>query len=177
MEMNLPLHPVVVHLPVAIVILMPVVTGLVAILYKKDVLKKVGLVIIVFFHLLLSGTSYLALETGEDEEHTVEKVVSEKFIEEHEEKAETFMAASLVVLAGSVILLVLPVGVMFNYGLSALLTAQLVLIFLGYLVGHSGGELVYVHGAASAYSEDYISEPIDSNNKKDNMDKGDYDNY
>ena len=174
MEMNLPLHPAVVHLPVAIVFLIPLVTVLVALLYKKEVLKKVGLVIIVFFHLLLSGASYIALETGEDEEHTVEKVVSEKIIEEHEDKAETFMAASLVVLAGSVIFLVLPAGAIFNFGLATLLIAQLVLVFLGYQVGHTGGELVYVHGAASAYSDNNItSEPTGGNNKKDHVEKDD----
>ena len=45
----------------------------------------------------------------------------------------------------------LPVSPLFEGGVVVLLILQLMLGYLGYGVGHSGGELVYKHGAANAY--------------------------
>jgi len=151
--MELPLHPAIVHLPIGIVFVMPFITLLLVFLFRRKIIKKSGFVIIVALHIFLVGTSYLALETGEEEEHRVEKVVNEQFIESHEEKAEIFMAISSLVLIGSFLLFLLPASRFLSLGLGALFVSQLALIFLGYQVGHTGGELVYVHGAAKAYAE------------------------
>ncbi len=46
----------------------------------------------------------------------------------------------------------MPQGKILNIGFACILIVQFNLLYLGYLVGHSGGELVYRHGAAKAYT-------------------------
>ena len=71
--------------------------------------------------------------------------------EEHEERAEAFVWSAGITLAFSVAVLVLGPG---QVGVAALVTAlaAAVTLALGYRVGHSGGELVFKHGAAAAYT-------------------------
>jgi hypothetical protein len=77
--------------------------------------------------------------------------VAERAIHGHEEAAERFLVLS------GVLLLVAAVGLApRTVGEAArLLTAvgPLGLLAAGVQVGHSGGELVYRHGAASAYTD------------------------
>jgi hypothetical protein len=97
------------------------------------------------------GTGWLALETGEDQEERVERVVAERHIETHEEAAERFLAlAALGLPVAAAGLLAGPVGAAARLGTAVV---ALVVLAAGVQVGHSGGELVYTHGAASAYVE------------------------
>ena len=76
---------------------------------------------------------------------------AERHIEEHEEAAERFfyiaLAAALVSAAG------LLQGGRGQAARAATLVAGLAVLAASVAVGHSGGELVYKHGAASAYTE------------------------
>lgn len=154
---NLPLHPAVVHLPIGIVFLLPLLTIFMAALVYRWSARRQTFLVLIFLHLALVGSSYAALETGEDEEHKVEKIVAESAIESHEERAEVFMIGTVVVLILSFGLLLPTTGVLLKLALSLLLIGQLALLALGYRVGHSGGELVYIHGAAEAYMNDQIT--------------------
>ncbi len=165
---SLPLHPAVVHLPLGIVFLLPLVTILVGVLAVKSVWGKRSVLLLIAFHLLLVGSTYIALETGENEEDRVEKVVSESIIDGHEEKAEVFMIGTSLCLLLVIGLLLVPKAYLLKPGLLVIFAAQLILLFLAYQVGHSGGELVYVHGAARAYTleKNTSSESIDPNQDK-----------
>jgi hypothetical protein len=104
--------------------------------------------------LLLAVSSWVATETGEDQEDRVESVVPEVALETHEESADTFLTITLV-LFGVSLVGVAP-GVV-GLAARALTTAgTAVILVAGYQVGHSGGELVYTHGAASAYVGDSV---------------------
>ena len=98
---------------------------------------------------LLVGSGWLALETGEEEEDRVERIVAEDLIEEHEEAAERFM-----VLAG-IGLLATGAGLLSgrrgSIGRAVGAATTIVVLAAGVSVGHLGGELVYKHGAANAY--------------------------
>ena len=101
---------------------------------------------------MLVLSSFAAMRTGEAEEDRVESVVAESAIETHEEAAELFTWAA----AGALVLYVasaaIPVaGVARSFAVAATAVSLIVLI-LGYRVGHAGGELVYRHGAAAAYT-------------------------
>lgn len=148
---NLPIHPAIVHLPIGIMMILPIVTGFMALLYFRDYVAKTSLFVVILLHLLLVGASYAALETGEDQEHKVEKAVAESIIESHEEKAEAFMIGAVVTFVISLALLLPIAGTIMKPILGVLLMGQIGLLILVYRVGHSGGELVYVHGAAQVY--------------------------
>lgn len=148
-----PLHPMLVHLPIALGVLMPLVAvGILVAWWRGLVPRRAwwGAVILQGV-LLVSGLA--ALRSGEADEERVEAVAPESAIEAHEEAAQVFVAASALVLAGAV-----AAGLLRNEGTAKNLAAMaaagtLAVVGLGVRVGHAGGELVYTHGAASAYAD------------------------
>ena len=146
-----PLHPAVVHLPIALAVLIPLIAVVGIIAIAKDFAPARAWWLVVLLQLLLAGTTWFAMETGEEEEEQVEKVVAERHIEEHEEAAEWLLwtAGAGVLLMGSGLL---PDG-RGRIGRLVGALASLVVLATAVRTGHLGGELVYRHGAASAYTE------------------------
>ena len=149
---TLPLHPMVVHLPIALAVLMPVLSGGLLLAWSRGWLPKRAWLLTVAAQALLLGSGLLAMQTGEADEDRVERIVPDRAIEAHEEAAEVFTWAG-----GGVLVLVLLPFVLGN-GRPARAVAlagvagTAVVLFLGYRVGEAGGELVYRHGAADAFS-------------------------
>ena len=146
-----PLHPAVVHVPIALAVLVPGLALLVLVLVGSGICRPRAWAAIVFLQVLLVGSSWLALETGEKEEDRAERVVAERHIEAHEEAAERFMGLAglgLVVLGAGL----LPGGAG-SFARAGGVVAALGILAAGVAVGHSGGDLVYKHGAAAAYAE------------------------
>jgi uncharacterized membrane protein len=144
-----PLHPAVVHLPIALAILIPGFAILGVPLIQRGLLPARSWALIVLLQALLVGSGWLALETGEEQEERVERVVAERHIEAHEEAAERFLLlAGMGLLASAAGLLPRRGGAI---GRVAGTAVTLVVLAAGLSVGHSGGELVYKHGAATAY--------------------------
>jgi uncharacterized membrane protein len=148
---GVPLHPLVVHFPIVLAILLPL-SALVALwaIRRGTVARRAWLVPLALSAALTAG-SFAATQTGDLEEDRVERVVGDRAIHEHEEAGER-----LLVLSG-VLLLVVAAGLLPNtIGRAARMlgTAGAVgLIVAAVQVGHSGGLLVYRDGAASAYAD------------------------
>jgi len=144
-----PLHPAIVHLPIALAVLMPLAAAAGAVAIRLGFVPARSWLGVVALQLALVLGGWMALETGEEQEDRVERVVAERYIETHEERAEQFETAA------AIALLVLAAGMLpggaggVARGVSVLATA--VVLAAGVQVGHTGGELVYRHGAASAY--------------------------
>lgn len=146
-------HPKLVHIPMALAVLMPLVAGGLLLAWWRKWLPSRSWVVGVVLQAVLVGSGVLALRSGEADEDRVERVVAERFIEEHEEAAESFVWASGAVLA--VMLLALALSSRRSSGpvVAAVATVgTLVVLGLGYRTGQAGGDLVYRHGAAQAYS-------------------------
>jgi len=146
-----PLHPAIVHLPIALAVLIPALALLGIVSIHTGILPGRSWVLIVMLQALLVGSGWLALETGEDEEERVEEVVAERHIEAHEEAAERFLL--LAGLGLGVALTGLLPRRLGTLGRAAATLVTLAVLAAGVSVGHSGGELVYQHGAASVYVE------------------------
>jgi uncharacterized membrane protein len=144
-----PLHPAIVHLPIALAALIPgfAIVGLY--LIHRGLIPPRSWALVVLLQVMLVGSGWLALETGEDQEERVERVVAERHIEAHEEAAERFLliAGIGLVLVGAGLLPARNGSVARIVGT----LATLGVLAAGISVGHSGGELVYKHGAANAY--------------------------
>jgi hypothetical protein len=107
--------------------------------------------------LALTASAWASIETGEDQEEKVERVVPEAAFETHEDAADAFLWLSVAVLGvASVGLLGGKVGAPARWLATA---GAVALLVAGYRVGHSGGALVYTHGAASAYVDGATSAP------------------
>ena len=144
-----PLHPALVHLPIALAVLVPGFALLGILSIRRGLLPARTWAVVLLLQALLVLSGWLALETGEDQEERVERVVAERHIEAHEEAAERFQWIALATLAACVAGL-LPARRGEVARLAALALAALGLV-AGVSVGHSGGALVYEHGAAAAY--------------------------
>jgi len=145
-----PLHPAIVHFPIALSVLLPffAVGAMWAIRRGSRPRMAWGVTTALFAALSLS--SWVAVQTGEQQDERVEEIVAEAPLETHEEAAEAFLLFSLGVLGVAAIGL-LPGRV--GTGARMLGTlGSVALLGAGYRVGHSGGELVYQYGAASAYT-------------------------
>lgn len=147
-----PLHPAAVHLPLALAALLPLLAlPAVAAIHARFLSGRVW-VAVPLLAALMAGGAWLALETGEHEEDRAERVVAERYIGDHEERAEVFTALAAALAAVSLTGLIPgPLG-----NLGRIVTAGLSIVTLGFAisVGHSGGQLVYRHGAAQAYAQD-----------------------
>lgn len=150
--MQVPLHPLIVHFPIVITFLLPVLILVFALMIKSNKMNPKSWLIIVGLQLTVVVTGYVSLETGETEEHTVEKIVSKKIIHEHEEAAEVFVGSTVLALVLSIAAFFIrkEIGFPVKLGIAGL---TLVSCYLAYKTGQLGGELVYKHGAAAAYTE------------------------
>ena len=154
-----PLHPLFVHLPIALTLLVPAfaVGALVAI--RRGTTPRRAWGITVALLALLVGSSFAALKTGEREEEVVEDVVAESAIHGHEEAAEAFLLATgVVLLVGAAGLLNGRLGTVARGVATA---GTLALVGAGWQVGHTGGTLAYREGAAGAYATAGASGPRD----------------
>ena len=145
-----PLHPAVVHFPVVLAFLLPVFAlGTLWIIHRGAPPLRAWSVPVALA-LVLAASAWLAVETGEPQAERVEDVVAEQPLETHEEMAETFYAGAailaLVAAAG------LVGGLAGKVARVATVVGSLALVVGAALVGHSGGQLVYRYGAASAYA-------------------------
>ncbi len=144
-------HPKVVHIPMALGVLMPLIAFGLALAWWRGWLPWRAWLVAVGLQAVLLVSGVVALRTGEAEEDRVERIVSESLIEAHEEAAEVFVWGSGAVLAMMLAAAAfgqkrsgLPIAAVATLG-------TLVVLGLGYRTGQAGGSLVYEHGAAQAY--------------------------
>ena len=144
-----PLHPSVVHFPLVFGVLLPVVAVVAFWLSRRAPSRRGPWLSLSVVALALVISAWAALQTGGDQEETVESVVAGSVIHDHEELAEGFLLGSgLVALA---ILVGLAPGRIGQGARTLAVIASFAIPVLAIRVGGSGGELVYEHGAASAY--------------------------
>jgi uncharacterized membrane protein len=145
---DLPLHPVVVHFPIVLGVLLPFVGLLAWWGIKKQIVPQKTWLVVPALALVFTISSVVAVELGEKDEDKVEKFIAEDVIEEHEEAGE-----AIPWVAGT--LLVLSVGALLRKNSHHLRLAVAVISLVAMIplanAGHTGGILVYQYGAANAH--------------------------
>lgn len=145
--MNLPLHPIVVHFPIALLILGAVIE-IINVFAKKDVLSKFGTMLIVIGVL----TGFVAYSTGEAQEEVAEQTFGEG-IESIIETHSLFAAISIAIFIGIALIKIIFYYLKKKKGEPAKTTQGIVsvlilvlsiagIISLAY-TGHNGGKIVY----------------------------------
>jgi uncharacterized membrane protein len=147
----LPLHPAVVHLPLGLAVLMPLIAAGFAWAVWTGRIGVNAWWAVVALQVLLVGSGYVAMRAGHAEEERVEAVVDASMIHEHEELAEQFVWGAGATLAIAVLVFVVRKSSATPLLMAAVVLAAVAVAALAVRTGQAGGELVYVHGAASAY--------------------------
>lgn len=144
-----PLHPAVVHFPVVLAFLLPIFAAGALWAIRKGARPVRAWAIPLAIAAALSLSTWVAVETGEAQEERVENVVADRPLDTHEDAAELFLTLSgvLVVIAA----VGLARGAVGRVARVAATAGAVALVAVAARVGHSGGELVYRYGAASAY--------------------------
>lgn len=146
----LPLHPVVVHFPIVLAVLLPISAAVALWAIRKGTTPRRAWSVPVVMAVALALSALAAVKTGEVQDERVEQVVPEAPLEAHEEAAEQFLTLS----GGLALLLAVGLvrgrvgGVARGLGTAG----AVALVAVAAYVGHSGGRLVYEYGAASAYT-------------------------
>ena len=147
---GIPLHPLVVHFPIVLAVLLPISIAVALWVIRKGTTPRRAWAVPVAFAAGLTLSAWVATQTGESQEDRVERVVARGALHGHEEAAERFLVLS------GVLVLVTAAGLSRgNVGRAARLVSAvgaLGLVVAGVQVGHSGGTLVYRDGAANAYT-------------------------
>ncbi len=144
-------HPKLVHVPIALGVLMPLIAVVILVAWWRGWLPARTWVLAVGLQAILVASAVLAVQSGEDQEERVERVVDEALIEAHAEAGERFAWVGGGVLALMVAAMALgrrraalPVALVATLGTFAVFG-------IGYVAGQAGGALVYQHGAGLAY--------------------------
>lgn len=150
-----PLHPLIVHLPLALAVLMPLFAGAAIVAGWRDWLpgRRLWWAVVVL-QALLAIAAVVAARTGENEEERVEKVVERAAVHRHEEAGEAFRNGAIATLVVTLLAALVPRAGLRRALAIVSLAATGVVLALAYRTGKEGGELVYRHGAASAYTTD-----------------------
>jgi len=145
-----PLHPAIVHFPIVLAFLLPIFAiGAIWAIRRGSAPRRAWAVPLAL-SVALAASAWAAVETGESQEDKVENIVPDAAMDAHADAAELFLKLS------GVLVLVVGAGLIPGaVGRSARIAGAagaLGLVVMGARVGHSGGELVYTHNAASAYA-------------------------
>lgn len=153
MSTELPLHPLIVHLPLALALLLPLLAAGTLLAWWRGWLPgRRSWAVVVALQALLTLSAWAALRTGRAEEERVETTVAESVLETHEEAAEIFLGAAAGVFILAVLALLVPGERVPRLVAGLALVGMALGTVLAVRVGEAGGELVYRHGAAAVYA-------------------------
>ena len=146
-----PLHPAVVHFPLVLAFLLPLFVAGAFWAVRRGAAPRRAWLLPTVVAAAIAVSAWVSVETGEAADERVERVVDESAIEAHEELAEAFLTTSAVitVIAAAGLL----GGITGRIARFATLPGSLALVVVVTRVGHTGGQLVYRYGAASAYTD------------------------
>jgi uncharacterized membrane protein len=147
---GIPLHPLVVHFPVVLAVLLPIAIVVAFVAIRKGAASRRVWSVPAATAVALALSAWVSTETGESQEERVERVVAESALNTHEEAAERFLVLSgvlaLVAVGG------LARGTVGRAARIVTAVGAVGVLGAGVQVGHTGGLLVYREGAASAYA-------------------------
>jgi|FLOH01.1.fsa_nt_gi uncharacterized membrane protein len=140
-----PLHPALVHMPLALVVLLPMFTLAALLVMRRGAQPRSIWLVVMALQVILSISTWAAVETGERDEDYFEHGSSEEAFEAHEELAEGFEIFAMVVLPlAAAGFLAGRLGQAARY---LYLAATIGLLVVGAMVGHRGGAIIYPNGA------------------------------
>jgi len=148
---SLPLHPAVVHVPLGLALVMPVLLAALVWAIVTGRLPARAWLVGVLLQGVVLGAAVVALRTGEQDEERVEGRAGEAQVEAHERAAQafTFAAGGTFVAAAAALALRNRSRPFLATGLGTV-ALSLAMLGLGIQAGHRGGLLVHGGGGLNA---------------------------
>ena len=147
-----PLHPALVHVPLGIAFVAPLVAVALAVAVWRAWLPARIFALLAGLQAVALAAGSFALREGHEEEERVEKQVSERLLEEHQESAERFLWATGAALLCSAGIVFLRDPRTARWAAVASVTTALAAAGLGIAAGKTGGEVAYGGGVAGVVS-------------------------
>ncbi len=147
----MPLHPAVVHLPLALTFVLPALIIVFIWAIRSGKMSREMWVVIVGLQLLITASGYISLELGETDEEKVSKVAGILLMQTHEQTAEIFVGTTVVSLAVGVVAIFLQAQFQIYARLGVLVLSLISCVF-AFKTGQLGGEIVYAQNGASVHS-------------------------
>lgn len=146
----MPLHAGLVHLPLGLVFLLPLLALGVLFAISRAWLPRSAWVGVVLISALTLGVAVTAKQAGEQEADRLAAALPTAALDAHAKAADFFIGALAVMtlLAGA--LLFVRRELPFRLGVAAVSVAYFAVLGIGFRTARLGGELVYVHHAAMA---------------------------
>lgn len=137
-----PLHPAIVHVPIGLAVVMPLMSLIVAFGIRKGWFRVRTWVLILLLQLILMASAFVAVQTGEQQEENRPQIVAQEKIDLHEEYGRMMM------IAAAVTFLLMFAGLHPKRAIAEKLqwlsiAGSFVVLYFAFLAGHSGGVLVY----------------------------------
>lgn len=149
----LPLHPIVVHLPLALAILLPIASGALGYAIWKRRAPERGWAFLIAAHFALLASSGAAMLLGEADARRIQTRVDAADIEEHEGEGQRLVLGAGVAFVLALAGLLAGSPKQRRWAMAATFAAGLLCAALAIAAGHGGAVLVYRHGAAAAFCE------------------------
>jgi uncharacterized membrane protein len=144
---SLPLHPAIVHVPLGVAVILPIVAAALTVAVWRGRLPRSVLAVVAGLQLIVATGGLVAMKLGHADERQAALTAPRHAIHEHEEAGEAFVWVSIGVLAVAVASLVVPARA--AAAVAAVTTAgTLAVAALGVNAGEKGGELVFHHAAS-----------------------------
>jgi len=143
--MNPLLHPFFIHIPLAVALILPFLSGFALFNYRKNPenLKSFWPFVVIPV-LFMSVFLMLSLSSGEEAIELLEHVMSEEPLEEHEEIAEIFAMLGYIVSLLAIFVLFMKEQVR-SVLMIIVFVGSIALAGLGLATGKSGGKIVHQH--------------------------------
>jgi uncharacterized membrane protein len=149
----LPLHPAIVHVPLGLAVVAPLLAVAMTIAIRRGALPRASWLVVVGVQALLFCGALAALGTGEQDEERVEERVAERVVERHEASAERFVWSAGATLAVGTAVLLLRSNPATATLMAATSLATVVTAGVGLQVGHTGGAIVHGPSGAGATAD------------------------
>ena len=147
----MPVHPLVVHIPIAFIFFATPLSLGVFLFNRKNTQKSLWWLVVVW-QFFLTASIYAALATGEIDKEKVQKIQKAEYIlAEHEEAAELLFFLNIIVFLGT-LLAYKPVPVQ-KFLQIAVILFQVGITVYCIQVAHLGARLVYEYGAADVHRD------------------------
>ena len=146
----MPLHPLIVHIPLVLAGLVPIVAGFLAYQTQRGRGSRLQWMVALALQVAIVIGALIAIDTGGDEAGVVRSVVPRDAIHEHADAAHWFEYATFATLA------LIAAATFLRDKRSAIVgwvatAVAAVTVVIGIRVGHLGGKVVFEYDAPAAY--------------------------